>query len=171
MSTLIRNLIVIVTLIATRTIMADGQTIARTAADSQGMTVIAGGITLTYVIGDAVSDVFSNPASSKYLTAGFLQPDVEVSQVLANAAKTLALYPNPTNAATVKLAFNNVPDGTYTVNLYDASGKLLQTQSVNYSKQDYYYLPLDVSKYKGGTYFIQVVNPVKFQGEVKLIKY
>jgi hypothetical protein len=171
MLTLIRNLILAIAFVAIGVTIANGQTINRTAADAQGMTVTNGGVTLTYVIGDVVSDVFSSPAANKYLTAGFLQPDVEVSQVLTNTAKTLALYPNPTNGSTVKLAFNDVPDGTYTINMYDSAGKLLQTQSVNYSKTSFFYFPLDVSKYKGGTYFIQVVNPVKFQGEVKLIKY
>lgn len=171
MLTLIRNLLIAVALITIGITMAEGQTITRSSVDSQGETVTAGGVTLSYVIGEAIGDLLSNTAANKYLTAGFLQPDVEISQVLANNAKALALYPNPTNGGSVKLAFNNVPDGTYTINLYDAAGKLLQTQSVNYSKTDYYFFPLDVSKYKGGTYFIQVVNPVKFQGEVKLIKY
>jgi len=151
--------------------VAKGQSISRSSVDSQGETYKTPQITLSYVIGEAVGDVLVNGGANKYLTTGFIQPDVEVSQVLAGVAKSLAIYPNPTNSGTVKLAFNHVPDGTYNVNIYDANGKILQSQKVNYSSSDFYYLPLDISNYAGGTYFIQVVNPLKFSGEIKLIKY
>lgn len=150
---------------------AKGQTISSSAIASQGETYKTSQITLSYIIGEAIGDVLMNGNANKYLTTGFIQPDVEVSQVLAGVAKSLAIYPNPTNGGIVKLAFNHVPDGTYNVNIYDANGKVLQSQKVNYSSSDFYYLPLDVSDYAGGTYFIQVVNPYKFSGEVKLIKY
>jgi len=151
--------------------VAMGQAISRTAVDSQGETYKTPQIILSYVIGEAVGDVLFNGTANKYLTTGFIQPDVEVFQVLADVAKSLAIYPNPTHGGIVKLAFNHVPNGTYNINVYDANGKVLQSQKVNYSSSDFYYLPLDVSNYAGGTYFIQVVDPLKFSGEVKLIKY
>jgi len=148
-----------------------GQVVTRTSVDAAGETLSKPGITLSYVIGEAIGDLLSNPGANKYLTTGFIQPDVEVSQVLASSAKALAVYPNPTSGGIVKLAFNHVPDGTYIINLYDAKGKILQTQQVVYTSTSFFYFPIDVSHYAGGTYFIQVVDPMKFNGEVKLIKY
>jgi len=151
--------------------IAYGQSISRSSVDSQGETYKTPQLTLTYVVGEVVGDVLANGTNNKYLTTGFIQPDVEISQVLAGVAKSLAVYPNPTNGGTVNLAFNHVPDGVYNINIYDAGGKILQSQQVNYSSSSFYFLPLDVSHFAGGTYFIQVVNPLKFSGEVKLIKY
>jgi hypothetical protein len=151
--------------------IASAQIVSRSSVDAAGQTLTKQGITLSYVIGEAIGDLLSNPGAEKYLTTGFVQPDIEVSQVLAGSAKSLAVYPNPASGGIVKLAFNHVPDGSYTVNIYDAKGKLIQTQQVNYTSQNLFYLPLDVSHFAGGAYFIQVVNPVKFSGEVKLIKY
>jgi len=151
--------------------VAGAQTLSRTSVDSQGGTYTTPQLILTFAIGEAVGDVLANTANNSIFTTGFIHPEADVALVLANSAKSLALYPNPTNGGTVKLAFNHVPDGVYIVNIYDANGKLLQTQQVNYTSSSFYYLPLDVSHYSGGTYFIQVVNPAKFQGEVKLIKY
>jgi len=147
------------------------QAVTRTSVDAAGETLTKPGISLSYVIGEAVGDLLSNPGANKYLTTGFIQPDVEVSQMLTGSSKALAVYPNPTNGGIVKLAFNHVPDGTYIINLYDAKGKVLQSQTVVYTSQSFFYFPIDVSHYAGGTYFIQVVDPMKFQGEVKLIKY
>ena len=149
---------------------ANGQTLARTSVDSQGETLTKPQISITYVIGEADGELLFNGSMNKRLTTGFIQPDVEISQVLAGSARSLTLYPNPSDGA-VKLAFHQVPDGPYNVNIFDASGRLLQTQQVNYSSQSVSSFPLEVSQYPPGTYFIQVVNPKKFQGEVKLVKY
>ena len=166
-----RSLIITSMLWACYSIIAHGQIVTRTSVDAAGETLTKPGISLSYVIGEAVGDLLSNPGANKYLTTGFIQPDVEVSQMLTSSAKALAVYPNPSNGGIVKLAFNHVPDGTYIINLYDAKGKVLQTQTVVYTSQSFFYFPIDVSHYAGGTYFIQVVDPMKFQGEVKLIKY
>ena len=164
---LLTSLIVVTSLCS----KSNAQVVTRTSVDAAGETLSKPGITLSYVIGEAIGDLLSNPGANKYLTTGFIQPDVEVSQVLTSSAKALAVYPNPTSGGIVKLAFNHVPDGTYIINLYDAKGKILQTQQVVYSSTSFFYFPIDVSHYAGGTYFIQVVDPMKFNGEVKLIKY
>jgi len=166
-----RSLIITSALCVFCSIAANAQAVTRTSVDAAGETLTKSGISLSYVIGEAVGDLLSNPGSNKFLTTGFVQPDVEVSQMLVTNSKALAVYPNPTNGGIVKLAFNHVPDGTYIINLYDAKGKILQTQTVVYTSQSFFYFPIDVSHYSGGTYFIQVVDPMKFQGEVKLIKY
>lgn len=145
----------------------------RSVIASAGETYTTPDVTISFVAGEAVGGLLSNEQVDPhlYLTTGFEQPDVEVSQALANSPRSLAISPNPANGGIVKLGFNHVPDGTYTINVFDASGKILQSQTVNYKAIDYYYFPIDVSHYAGGVYFIQVVNPTLFHGEVKLIKY
>jgi hypothetical protein len=152
--------------------ICNAQFLARTVVSAAGETFIKPGISMTYVVGEAVDELLSNNKINKFLTVGFLQPDVEISQIINGSSKSLAIFPNPANGGIVKLAFNHVPDGIYDINIYDANGKIMQAQQqVQYSKSDFYYFPIDISHYSGGTYFIQVVSPAKFSGEVKLIKY
>jgi len=154
-------------------IHARAQYLTRTVVSSAGDTYKNADVTLSFVAGEAIGGLLSNTEINPhlYLTTGFEQPDVEVSQVLASSAKSLAIFPNPASGGVVKLAFNHVPDGVYTINVFDAMGKILQSQTVDYKAIDYYYFPIDVSHYAGGVYFIQVVNPTLFHGEVKLVKY
>jgi len=149
------------------------QFITRSVISSAGDTYTSPDITLSYVAGEAIGGLLYNTTVNPhlYLTTGFEQPDVEVSQMLANSPKSLAIYPNPANGGVVKLAFNHVPDGVYTINVFDAAGKILQSQTFDYKSIDYYYYPIDISHYAAGMYFVQVVNPALFHGEVKLIKF
>ena len=128
-------------------------------------------MSMTYVLGEFIGDLLPNTAANFTLTAGFDQPDVEIQNVLnSNFSSALIIYPNPANGPTVKLAFNHVPDGVYTVNLVDAAGRILQSQTVTYANQNFLYLPIDVSRLPSGVYFISVINQLNFQGQVKLIK-
>ena len=149
------------------------QYITRSVISSAGDTYKNSDITLSYVAGEAIGGLLYNTTINPhlYLTTGFEQPDLEVSQVLTDSPKSLAIFPNPANGGVVKLAFNHVPDGVYTINVFDASGKILQSQTVDYKSIDYYYYPIDISHYAAGMYFVQVVNPALFHGEVKLIKF
>ncbi|WP_295649339.1 T9SS type A sorting domain-containing protein [uncultured Mucilaginibacter sp.] len=151
------------------------QYLSRSVVANQAETLTSPNLILTYVLGEPISDFLPNttPGTNApiFLTAGFHQPDIDVQTMLGtNISSSLVLYPNPASGGTVKLAFNHVPDGIYTVNLVDASGKILQTQSVTYSNHNFFYLTLDVSHLAGGIYFISVVNQLNFQGQVKLIK-
>ena len=155
--------------------IACAQYLSRSVVANQAETLTSPNLILTYVLGEPISDFLPNTTpgtnAAIFLTAGFHQPDVDVQTLLStNISSSLVLYPNPASGGTVKLAFNHVPDGIYTVNLVDASGKILQTQSVTYSNHNFLYLTLDVSHLAGGIYFISVVNQLNFQGQVKLIK-
>jgi len=154
-------------------ITSHAQYITRSVVSSSGDTYKNSDITLSYVAGEAIGGLLYNTTINPhlYLTTGFEQPDLEVSQVLADSPKSLAIYPNPANGGVVKLAFNHVPDGVYTINVFDASGKILQSQTFDYKAINYYYYPIDISHYAAGMYFVQVVNPMLFHGEVKLIKF
>lgn len=127
--------------------------------------------TLSYVLGEAIGDLLPNPANNLFLTTGFVQPDEELQQILnQDISKSIVLYPNPASGNTVKLAFNNLPDGVYMIDIIDPIGRVLQTQTVTYQNNNFFYVPLDISQFKGGTYFVRVNNGVGFKGNAKLIK-
>lgn len=147
------------------------QSISRDVNASSGETLTNGDISITFVIGEAVGDLFSSSENGKYLTAGFAQPDVELKQILENNIdKSLIVYPNPTRSGLVKLAFNNIPDATYTIEVIDALGRVLQTKTVVYSNDNFLYVELDVSTLAKGIYFIRAKSNLNYQGQVKLIK-
>ncbi len=150
---------------------AFGQFIARDVIGAAAESFTITDLSITYVLGETVGDLLGNPDANKYLTVGFAQPDAEVQEVLnMDISKSIIVYPNPTTGGIVKLAFNHVPDGIYTIDVIDPTGRILQTQTITYSSDNLFYLPLDVSQLKGGIYFIKVVNQLNFQGQVKLIK-
>jgi hypothetical protein len=151
--------------------IAYGQSISRSVIGAAGETLSNSSASITYTVGETVAETLSNPDANKYLTIGFNQPDIDIKTVLdQNISKSIVLFPNPVAGGVVKVAFNNVPDGVYTIDLIDASGKILQSMSVSFSSDNLLYVPIDVSQLKSGVYFIKVVNNLNFQGEVKLIK-
>lgn len=152
--------------------IAYGQTVGRNAVSAAGETFINSQISISYVLGEAVADPLPNTSAGKFLTAGFSQPDIEVQEIAnTDISKSIVLYPNPATGGIVKLGFNHVPDGIYTIDVIDPTGRILQTQTLTYSNGDFFYLPIDVSQLKGGVYFIKVINKLNFQGQVKLIKF
>jgi len=127
--------------------------------------------TLSYVLGEAIGDLLPNPGANLFFTTGFAQPDDELQQIInQDISKSILLYPNPTAGNTVKLAFNNLPDGVYIIDIIDPIGRVLKSQTVTYQNNNFFYLPLDISQFKGGTYFVRVNNGVGFNGSTKLIK-
>jgi hypothetical protein len=150
------------------------QTIERSVVASAAETLLGpnpANFTLSYVLGEVVGDLLPNPANSLFLTTGFVQPDDDLQVILnRDISKSILLYPNPASGNTVKLAFNNLPDGIYIIDIIDPIGRVLKTQTVTYQNNNFFYLPLDISQFKGGTYFIRVNNGVGFNGSVKLIK-
>ena len=150
---------------------AYAQTVERTVVANQAETLTSPTFNMTYVLGEVVGDLLPNPGVNLFLTLGFIQPDIDLQQVAnADISKSIILYPNPAKGSTVKLAFNNLPDGTYYIDIIDAVGRVLKSQTVNYSNNNFFYLPLDISQLAGGVYFIKVVNSLSFRGQIKLIK-
>jgi len=80
--------------------------------------------------------------------------------------KTVNLYPNPTiDYATAEVVLNQ--ETKVTVNLYDASGNLLET--LTREGEYFYQIQIDVSRYPSGTYLVNV-QAGKHQRTKKLIK-
>jgi hypothetical protein len=151
--------------------VAHAQFISRDVVGNAAETFTVGNLSITSTIGEPYGELLVNANANLFLTTGFAQPDIDIQTVLsASLPDALVLFPNPASGSTVKLSFNHVPDGVYTVALIDASGKTLSSQDVTYSLGAFAYLPIDISRLSGGVYFIRVYNRFNFQGQVKLIK-
>jgi len=149
---------------------ACGQTLSRTVISSGGGTAIAGNIILVYNIGEPTADFLVNTASNQALLVGFIQPDFDVTVTApADITSQLVLFPNPTNTGVSKLDFKSIPDGSYQVDIVDAIGHVLYTKTILYAKNNNINVDLNVSNFKGGTYYVRVRNG-SVQGQLKLIK-
>jgi len=144
--------------------------IERSFIGNQGLTVTNGNLTITYNVGEFVADLFANTPNSAYLTAGFSQPDVEIQLVNTDLTKNLIAFPNPTLSGKIKLSFVNLPNSLYTVQVVDALGRILQSQTADYHDHNFYYIDMDISSLKGGLYFIKVTSNGGFRGDVKIVR-
>ncbi|MBC8054605.1 MAG: T9SS type A sorting domain-containing protein [Sphingobacteriaceae bacterium] len=147
------------------------QTIYRDANCSAGESLVNGDYSLSFIMGEVVGELYVNDAEKRYLTAGFLQPDIEIKEILdRDISASLVVFPNPTRSGLIKLAFNSIPKGTYQIEIIDALGRVLQTQTVVYNPEDLLYLNMDVSTLAKGMYFIRAKSDNNFKGQVRLIK-
>jgi hypothetical protein len=148
---------------------AYAQSISRDVTSSAGGTLVNSDASVTFIVGEVVGEVFSNSSTISYISVGFIQPDVEVKELLDRVLQDLIVYPNPTRNGLVKLSFNNIPEGNYTVEIFDVLGRMHQSQFVNFLKENFLYVDLNVSSLPKGMYYIKV-HSNNFQGQVKLIK-
>jgi len=151
--------------------IAFGQTLIRTVISSGGGTATAGNVILAYNIGEPTADFLANPAGNAALLVGFIQPDFDLTVTAPsnNISSQLVLFPNPTNTGTSQLDFKSIPDGSYQVDIVDAIGHVLYTKTILYAKNNNINVGLDVTNFKGGTYYVRVRNG-NVQGQLKLIK-
>jgi len=149
---------------------ACGQTLIRTVVSSGGGTSTNGSVILAYNIGEPTADFLANPAANLALLTGFIQPDFDLAVTApADITSQLVLFPNPTNTGVSKLDFKSIPDGSYQVDIVDAIGHVLYTKTILYAKNNNINVDLNVSNFKGGTYYVRVRNG-SVQGQLKLIK-
>ena len=147
-----------------------GQTLNRTVVSSGGGTATAGNIILAYNIGEPTASFLVNQAAGQALLTGFIQPDFDITVTAPNnISSQLVLFPNPTNTGVSKLDFKNIPDGSYQVDIVDAVGHVLYTRTILYAKNNNINVDLNVTNFKGGTYYVRVRNG-NVQGQLKLIK-
>lgn len=161
--------VLIVSIFSFNTLQA--QKISRDVVCSSAETVKVQGISVTYVLGEAVGDLFGSTIDSRFLTAGFNQPDIELKEVLDKYPNTrFIVYDNPTRTGLAKLAFNKVPNGTYTVQVIDVLGRTLQQIQQKIANNNLVYVNINVAGYASGVYLLRIQSDVKVNGEVKLIK-
>lgn len=145
-----------------------GQTLSRTVISTGGETVTANGITLTYVVGEAIAGSLSN--NGILLTIGFLQPELSINSILnLKIAATITVFPNPTNTGLVKLDFKEMPDGAYIVDMVDSGGQILKTEKINYALATGTAVDLNLSGYKPGVYSLRIRSDKNLAGWAKLI--
>lgn len=149
---------------------AAAQSIVRDVQAASAETLTKGDFSLTFVLGEVVGDLLTNKPESKFLTVGFLQPDIELKQLVEATNRSIVVYPNPSTTGQLKLAFNDLPDAVYTIEVIDGLGRILQKQNVTYTKDSFLYLPINISAYARGIYFVRVKNSLDFSGQVKVIK-
>jgi len=149
---------------------ANAQSIERSFVGNAGATASAGNIIISYAIGEYMIDTVINNGTGRFLTSGFIQPDNDIQLSNTDISKNLIVFPNPSTNGHVKLSFNNLPDASYNIQVIDALGQILQTQTANYQNHNFYYITLDLSALKGGLYFIKVTSNLGFHGDVKIVK-
>lgn len=147
------------------------QTVARDVVCSSGETITKPEITLTYTLGEVFGDLLANTPASRYLTVGFIQPDIELKEILdRDKSKFLTVFPNPTTNGSIKLALNNVPDGTYVIDVINVLGQILYRQNVIINNNNLLYIDMKLGFLVSGTYFLRATSNSGFNGQVKLIK-
>lgn len=147
------------------------QAIARDVVCSSGETINKAEITLTYTLGEVFGDLLSNTPANRFLTVGFIQPDVELKEILdRDKSKLLTVFPNPTTNGSVKLALNNVPDGNYTIDVVNVLGQVLYKQILTISNNNLLYIDMKLGFLVSGTYFLRAASNVGFKGQIKLVK-
>lgn len=146
------------------------QTIGRSFIGNAGETLTKGGISITYTVGELSGNLVLPAASNgAILTVGFIQPD-EIQLINTDITKFLIAFPNPNTTGKMKLNFNNMPNDTYTIDVIDVLGRVMQTTKAEYKDHNFYYIDMDISTLKGGVYVIRVKGDQNFHGEVKIIK-
>lgn len=80
------------------------------------------------------------------------------------------MYDNPNRTGLAKLAFNKVPNGTYTVQVIDVLGRILQQIPQIISNNNLLYININVAGYASGVYLLRIQSDVNVGGVLKLIK-
>lgn len=129
---------------------------------------------LTYTIGEAIGDLFSNDLQSVYLTAGFSQPDQSIREILESndyINPNFTVYPNPAyQSAAIKLTFRSLPVGKYSISLFDASGKLcLKREHLHYSPYNFAYQEFNTSGLAHGVYYFRITSDSGFTSTISFI--
>jgi hypothetical protein len=153
--------------------VAFAQVIDRSVISSGGgtSTNTAGNIMLAYNIGEPVAEFLDN--SNGKTCIGFIQFDsdfnLDITAGTTDISSKLVLFPNPVVSGVTKLDFQDIPNGSYNVDIVDAIGHVLYTQTIAYAKNNNIKLDLNVAGFKGGTYYVRVRNG-STQGKLKLVK-
>jgi hypothetical protein len=75
-----------------------------------------------------------------------------------SAKPALLIYPNPATAGIVHLQMNNMPGGTYHVNLVNSAGQVMLTKATTHEAGSSYET-LDFSGLTKGVYILEVIHP------------
>lgn len=169
-----KHLFLLVVCIFAYTLNISAQSLSRSVVCATGTTVVTGSFSISYTLGEAVGELFSNNAQQTFLTAGFAQPDLSVQEILTsnNYSNTnFTIFPNPAIGNTkVKLGFKNLPVGRYNLAIVDALGRIIQTEEFYYSPLVFAYREYNVSGFAQGVYFVKVLGEKNFKTTISFLK-
>jgi hypothetical protein len=105
---------------------------------------------IEFTVGEPVIQTMDNVSANSNLTNGFHQIIISVTQVSENIKMAgLKVFPNPANEL-VHVTFNEEQKNAL-IELYDMSGRLLQSHTINN-----YSFDLNFASYADGVYYLKV---------------
>jgi len=120
---------------------------------SAGKDTLIGNTIWAFTIGEPVIETY--PGSNLTLTQGFNQPDGYSITPFIPYINSLVIYPNPGRPTSVLRFYLKVDKPTLTICIYDAQGKLYQSQILeSYAGQTWHSLNPQVMA--AGTYTVKV---------------
>lgn len=171
----LRRILPIILVLVVLNFSSYSQTISRDVICATGNTFVNQDMSVTYILGETVGDLFSSRFNTIFFTAGFAQPDVNLQEVIA--ANTylnhgFVVFPSPASSSpTVKLAFRHtLPNGKYSISLISALGRLIETKEVYYTPASFAYQEFNVSKLANGVYFFRVLGENNFKTAISFVK-
>ena len=137
---------------------AQAQTLTPQVQASSGDFYTGAGTTLSWTLGEAVTETYSNASNS--LTQGFQQPDLTITKVEeANALVNINVFPNP-SAHQVNVELTSTAASKMQLELFDINGKQVHSQQADVSagKQK---LSMNISSLAAGQYILKVRDTEK----------
>ncbi|MEO8766499.1 MAG: T9SS type A sorting domain-containing protein [Ginsengibacter sp.] len=85
-----------------------------------------------------------------------------------NSKPALLIYPNPATAGIVHLQMNNMPGGTYHINLVNSAGQVMLTKATIHETGSSYET-LNFSSLTKGVYILEVVHPDRSKSKSTIV--
>jgi hypothetical protein len=110
---------------------------------------------VSWTLGEIATETYS--AAGKQLTQGFQQPHLIITGVKENLTSSkINVYPNPVKDLLV-VDMNNLQSGTYSMELYDAAGKLV-SKTIQEKGNAAQSVTIGMSGITNGMYYLNVIN-------------
>lgn len=122
---------------------------------------------ISWSMGEPISESYNS--AQNITTMGFQQPEINLPTLIREqgAEASMLVYPNPF-VNEIKINFSGMTDGNYNLEIVDALGKLIYTETENISKNSPI-KTIKVSEYAAGNYFLIISNP-DFHKNIKITK-
>ena len=114
---------------------------------------------LSWTLGEPVTETFTNGGINVILTQGFQQPEklsTGISEVVLDNV-SVNIYPNPAET-NVLLEFSYDKSDRISIEIVDMLGRTLTTDQVDVYKDQEVRYDLDVSNFAGGMYLVRLTN-------------
>lgn len=132
---------------------SSAQSFSPTVIGSAGTYATSSGGSMAWTIGEVMTETYAG--TNNYFTQGFHQPDsVTVTVVPHYSFSTISVYPNPTSG----IFFIDLPSatGNYSIELFDAQGKLVKKENVPSGIQQLHKIAID--DLANGIYLLNITN-------------